>query len=65
MSVIEPNMDTALSYLISAGIFALGVWIAVGTFTAGSPTAWTFMGPLLIIVGSISLYQVVSGGSPP
>ena len=65
MSVVDPNMDTALSYLISAGIIAFGVWVAVGTFTAGSPMAWTFMGLLPIVVGSISLYQVVSGGSPP
>ena len=37
-------MDTALSYLISAGIIAFGVWIVVGTVTAGAPMAWTFMG---------------------
>jgi hypothetical protein len=54
-------MDTALSYLISAGIIAFGVWIAVGTVTAGSPMAWTFMGLVPIVVGSLSLYQVVSG----
>jgi hypothetical protein len=54
----EPNMDTALSYLISAGIIAFGVWIVVGTVTAGSPMAWTLVP---IVVGSISLYQVVSG----
>jgi hypothetical protein len=54
-------MDTTLSYLISAGIIAFGVWIAVGTVTAGSPMAWTFAGLVPIVVGSISLYQVVSG----
>ena len=54
-------MDTELSYLISAGIIAFGVWIAVGTVTAGSPMAWTFTGLVPIVVGSISLYQVVSG----
>jgi len=53
-------MDTALSYLISAGIIAFGVWIAVGTVTAGSPMAWTFTGLVPMVVGSISLYQVVS-----
>jgi hypothetical protein len=53
-------MDTALSYLISAGIIAFGVWIVVGTVTAGSPMAWTFMGLVPMVVGSLSLYQVVS-----
>lgn len=57
----EPNMDTALSYLISAGIIAFGVWIVVGTVTAGSPMAGTFTGLVPVVVGSISLYQVVSG----
>jgi hypothetical protein len=54
-------MDTALSYLISAGIIAFGVWIVVGTVTAGSPMAWTFAGLVPTVVGSISLYQAVSG----
>jgi hypothetical protein len=49
-------MDTALSYLISAGIIAFGVWIVVGTVTAGSPMAWTFAGLVPVILGSISLY---------
>jgi hypothetical protein len=53
-------MDAALSYLISAGIIAFGVWIVVGTVTAGSMT-WTFAGLVPMVVGSISLYQVVSG----
>ena len=54
-------MDTALSCLISAGIIAFGVWIVVGTVTAGSPMAWTFTGLVPMIVGSISLYQAVTG----
>jgi len=54
-------MDTAFSYLISAGIIAFGVWIVVGTVTAGSPMAWTFTGLVPMVVGTISLYQVVSG----
>ena len=53
-------MDTALSYLISAVIIAFGVWIVVGTVTTGSPLAWTLSGLLPLLVGSISLYQVVS-----
>jgi hypothetical protein len=38
-----------------------GVWIAVGTVTAGSPMAWTFAGLVPTVVGSISLYTAVSG----
>jgi hypothetical protein len=56
-----PNMDTTLSFLISAGIIAFGVWIVVGTVTAGSPPAWTLTGLLPVVVGSVSLYQVVRG----
>jgi hypothetical protein len=52
-------MDKALSYLISAGIIAFGVWIVVGTVTTGSPPAWTLSGLLPLLIGSISLYQVV------
>jgi hypothetical protein len=60
MNVVGPNMDTALSYLISAGIIAFGVWIVAGTVAAGSPMAWTLIGLVPMVVGSVSLYQVVS-----
>jgi hypothetical protein len=63
MSAVDPEMDTALSYLISAGIIAFGVWIILGTLTAGTPLAWTLLGLLPVLVGSISLYQLVSGKS--
>ena len=56
-----PNMDATLSFLISAGIMAFGVWIVVGTVIAGSPMAWRFTGLVSMVVGSISLYQVVNG----
>jgi hypothetical protein len=49
-------MDATLSFLISAGIMAFGVWIVVGTVIAGSPMAWTFTGLVPMVVGSISLY---------
>jgi hypothetical protein len=52
-------MDTTLSFLISAGIIAFGVWIVAGTIAAGSPLTWTFMGLLPVVVGLISLYQAV------
>jgi hypothetical protein len=50
-------MDTIVSYLISVGIIAFGVWIVAGTIAAGLPLAWTLMGLLPVIVGSLSLYQ--------
>jgi hypothetical protein len=52
-------MDTVLSFLISAGIVAFGVWIVAGTIAAGSPLGWTLLGLLPVIVGSISLYQAI------
>jgi hypothetical protein len=53
------SVDTALSFLISAGIVAFGFWIVVGTIAAGSPFAWTLSGLLPVLVGSVSLYQVI------
>lgn len=52
-------MDAAFSFLISAGILAFGIWIVAGTIAAGSPLAWTLMGLLTVIVGSISHYQTI------
>jgi hypothetical protein len=52
-------MDRALSFLISAGIAAFGVWIIAYTMASESPFGWTLMGSLPIIVGSISLYQAI------
>jgi hypothetical protein len=52
-------MDTVLSFLISAGIIAFGVWVVAGTIAAGWPLAWTLMGLLAVIVGLLSLYGEV------
>jgi hypothetical protein len=52
-------MDTALSFLISAGIIAFGVWVVAVTIAAGLPLAWPLMGMLAVIVGSMSLYGSV------
>ena len=52
-------MDMVLSFLISAGIIAFGVWVVVGTITAGWPLAWTIMGLLPILTGVLSLYGSV------
>ena len=58
-------MDTVLSFLISAGIIAFGVWVVVGTITAGWPLAWTIMGLLAILVGVLSLYGSVRDARTP
>ena len=57
---MEVIMDAAFSFLIPVGIIAFGIWIAAGTFAAGSPLAWTLMGLLPPLVGSISLYHAIS-----
>jgi putative Mn2+ efflux pump MntP len=54
---MEVIMDAAFSFLISIGIIAFGIWIGASSIAAGSPLAWTLMGLLTVIVGSISLYQ--------
>ena len=50
-----PIMDTVLSFLISAGIVAFGVWVVAGTIAAGLPLA-QLMGLLAAIVGLLSLF---------
>jgi hypothetical protein len=52
-------MDTVLSFLISAGIIAFGVWVVAGTIIAGWPLAWAVMGLLAVLVGLLSLYGSV------
>ena len=37
-------MDTVLSFLISAGIIAFGLWVVAVTIAAGLPLAWPLMG---------------------
>jgi len=56
---MDVNMDAAFSLLIPVGIIAFGIWIVAGTIAAGSPLAWTLMGLLPAIVGSISLHQAI------
>jgi hypothetical protein len=60
-----PIMDMVLSFLISAGIIAFGVWVVVGTITAGWPLAWTIMGLFAILVGVLSLYGSVRDARTP
>jgi hypothetical protein len=58
-------MDRALSFLISAGIAAFGVWMIAYTMASGLPFGWTLTGSLPIIVGSISLYQAIGEARRP
>jgi hypothetical protein len=58
-------MDMVLSFLISAGIIAFGVWVVVGMITAGWPLAWTIMGLLAILVGVLSLFGSVRDTRTP
>ena len=48
-------MDRVLSFLISVGIIAFGVWVVAGTIAAGWPLA-QLMGLLAAIVGLLSLF---------
>jgi len=50
-------MDMVLSFLISAGIIAFGVWVVVSTIAAG--WVWTLLGLIAVIVGLLSLYGSV------
>lgn len=55
-------MDAAFSFLISAGLIALGVWIVAGaTSGSGSPLVWGLIGLLPAVLGLISLYPVIRG----
>ena len=48
-------MNTALAYLISAGIIAFGLWVIVGALSAAA-YGWALIGFLPVIVGSFSIY---------
>jgi hypothetical protein len=58
-------MDMVLSFLVSAGIIAFGVWVVAGTIIAGWPLAWPLMGLLAILVGVLSLYGSVRDARTP
>jgi NhaP-type Na+/H+ or K+/H+ antiporter len=54
-------MDTALSYLISVGLIAFGVWIVVVAAKAapGSLLVWTLVGLIPVVIGLISLFSEI------
>lgn len=52
-------MNDAVSFSISLGIIAFGIWIVAGTIGAGSDLAWMLIGLLPVVVGMISLYLAI------
>jgi len=56
-------MDTVLSFLISAGIIAFGVWVVAEAITAGWPLM--LLGLLVVTVGLLSLYGSVRDARTP
>ncbi len=48
-------MNAVLSFLISAGIIAFGLWTITHSIEAGSPIGFPLMGILPVAIGSISL----------
>jgi hypothetical protein len=50
-------MNIVLSFLISAGIIAFGLWALAGSIEAGSCVGITLMSMLPVAIGSISFYS--------
>jgi hypothetical protein len=50
-------MNTVLSFLISVGIIAFGLWTLTYSIEAGSSLGFTLMGILSVAIGSISFYS--------
>jgi hypothetical protein len=44
-------METALSYLVSVGLIAFGVWIVAAKAASGSLLVWTFVGLIPVLSG--------------
>jgi uncharacterized membrane protein SpoIIM required for sporulation len=58
-------MNAVLSFLISAGIIAFGLWTITYSIEAGSPIGFTLMGILPVAIGSISLYGAICEAKLP
>ena len=52
-------MNAILSFLISAGIIAFGLWIIFYGIEAGAALDFPLMGILPVAIGSISLYGII------
>jgi hypothetical protein len=53
------QMNAILSFLVSAGIIAFGLWTITCTIEAGSPIGFTLMGILPVAIGLLSLYDSI------
>jgi hypothetical protein len=58
-------MDTALSYLISIGLIAFGVWIVAAKAASGSLLVWTFVGLIPVVVGLFRLFSGIRNDKAP
>ena len=52
-------MTAVLSFLISAGIIAFGLWTVFCALEATLPVGFAVMGILPVAIGSISLYGII------
>jgi hypothetical protein len=52
-------MNAVLSFLISAGIIAFGLWAIIWSIKAGLPIGFTLMGILPVAIGSVSFYESI------
>jgi hypothetical protein len=52
-------MNALLSFLISAGIIAFGLWIITCSIEAGSSLGFPLIGILPVAIGSISFYGTI------
>jgi hypothetical protein len=49
-------METALAYVISAGIAGFGGWIVVAGLGSSTPTLWACLALMPIAVGLVSFF---------
>jgi hypothetical protein len=52
-------MNAVLSFLISAGIIAFGLWVIACSIKAGSPTGFTLIGIQPVAIGSVSFCESI------
>jgi hypothetical protein len=50
-------MNIVLSFLISAGIIAFGLWALANSIDAGASVGLTLMSMVPVVIGSISFYD--------
>ena len=52
-------MNAVLSFLISAGIIAFGLWVITCSIKAALPIGFTLMGILPVAIGSVSFCELI------